>query len=52
MVMFAEGDFNAEEYNRVMDAIWGPPPEDEVMLVEGVDDDAITLVEKPKEKKK
>lgn len=55
MVMFAEGDYNADEHAKLLEAIWGKQPEGEINLIEGVDDDAVTLkglpAEEPKEKK-
>ncbi len=53
MVMFAESDYTPEEHARVMEAAWGKPPEGEVNLVEGVDDEAVVLdALPPKEEQK
>jgi hypothetical protein len=48
MVMMPESAYSPEEHNRLLEAAWGKAPEDEVNLVEGVDDDAITLDALPK----
>jgi hypothetical protein len=42
--MFAESDYNSEEHARLIDQMLGKkPPENEINLIEGVDDDAVTL---------